>query len=395
MGEVTLGLRSGRAKHILTAVRICQERVTVMDTTNQLRGKGIPTKAPLANERPQSIAAANRMSFVQETEGTHGVVSSHGTKVNQAKKTGKTGTRTKSVRSDIDEVKIMEWLGAEELSNASNSSITTPNASSQTTMSGPATMGKVTAAAMVSDDALLARVGDRLVERGLASFARVSLDVKSGAITVRGTVASKGERLMLLHVLQSTAGVRKVNDGLTIARQSSNAFQIASLLVFFRKISAPFFEYQAFSKGAAVAFLGFAVSLFWMHSPLRPVEVYPVKGRVVLEGQPLPNASVVLHHVGKSKLPLGLQPHATASEDGSFVVGTFESADGAPEGEFVATVYLRNPIVVDGDIIPGPNVLPAVYSRPDTSPFRLKITRETKEISLLELNKKGGRPSVH
>ena len=147
--------------------------------------------------------------------------------------------------------------------------------------------------------------------------------------------------------------------------------------------------------GVLLASLGILGFFFLPRGASRPVAVYPVKGRVVLEGKPLAEATVVLHPVGNSKLPAGVLPRGTAEADGGLVVKTFASGDGSPEGEFVATVHLMKPVLMDGDLVPGPDVAPLVYRTPETSPFRFKITRETKEISLLELRQTGGTASAN
>ena len=107
-----------------------------------------------------------------------------------------------------------------------------------------------------------------------------------------------------------------------------------------------------------------------------------------MNGEPLANASIVLHRVGKSKLPINLHPRAKVSEDGTFSLETFDRADGAPNGEFIATVFLTKDEDVNGEILPGPNILPVVYSRPETSPLKIQITSSTTELKPLELTQK-------
>lgn len=144
---------------------------------------------------------------------------------------------------------------------------------------------------------------------------------------------------------------------------------------------------RAISAAAVMSLLGYGIWSF-AGGPSRPVAVHPVKGKVIIDGEPLANASIVLHRVGDSKVPANLHPRARAAENGTFELETFERADGAPNGEFVAVVLLNQAIEVDGEKQAGPNVLPAVYSRPDTSPLKLKITAATKELQPLELTRK-------
>ena len=105
----------------------------------------------------------------------------------------------------------------------------------------------------------------------------------------------------------------------------------------------------------------------------------------MMNGEPLGDAAIVLHRIGHSKIPANLHPRARANGDGTFVLESFDPADGAPNGDFVATVCLNKAVVTDGETLPGPNVLPAVYSRPETSPLKIKITASTRELQPLEL----------
>lgn len=66
----------------------------------------------------------------------------------------------------------------------------------------------------------------------------------------------------------------------------------------------------------------------------------PVSGRVTVEGKPAAGAIVVLHPVAGTAAAEAerVRPTATCERDGSFVVGTWELADGVPAGRWKATV---------------------------------------------------------
>ena len=241
----------------------------------------------------------------------------------------------------------------------------------------------------VTDDEVISRIADRIADRNIPSFARIGLDVQRGVITVRGNVTSKGERLLLNHILRTTPGVLKVIDGLTMVRpkRAASRFNLSVAPLFAAVFEMPY-RLKIVSAVSFVVGTGVLMACWSPHQSVGKVAVYPVKGRVVMDGAAIPNASIILHPVGTSPLPIRVQPRATAESDGGFVVATFTTADGAPEGDFVATVHLMKPVIVDGDSVPGPNVLPSIYSRPETSPFRVRITRDTKELAALELHKK-------
>jgi hypothetical protein len=291
----------------------------------------------------------------------------------------------------VSEDQIVGWLGGADL---------TDNGRDSTNLDQKP--GPVHTARALTDIQVKALASEILHQRNLPSISNLILDVQAGIVHARGSVSSKGERLLIIYVLKQSPGVRGVVDSLSIRsksisrRATASSFELPDFpwALGIPDLRSPFTPSSNLlgkvkhSRTASVVVGLTLIALFlWVRSSTPSVAVYPVKGKVIMEGVALPQASVVLHPVGKSKLPQGLSPRATAREDGSFTVATFARADGAPEGEFVATVHLLKQVIVDGDSIPGPNVLPEVYSRPETSPFRVSINRDTKELAVLELHK--------
>ncbi|VTU00312.1 Uncharacterized protein OS=Singulisphaera acidiphila (strain ATCC BAA-1392 / DSM 18658 / VKM B-2454 / MOB10) GN=Sinac_3752 PE=4 SV=1 [Gemmataceae bacterium] len=64
--------------------------------------------------------------------------------------------------------------------------------------------------------------------------------------------------------------------------------------------------------------------------------IYPVKGRVVVEGLPGQGAIVTLHPTDGSTSKA--RSMAVADADGAFQVSTFGKYDGAPAGEYAVTL---------------------------------------------------------
>lgn len=307
----------------------------------------------------------------------------------------------------IDEAKIMEWLGATEenvvaqrpTAEVSSAKLYTSVDLVKTTRTEA---NSKQAARPLTDDVILSKIGDRLVERGISAFTRLGIDIKSGTVTVSGTVASQGEKLLLLQILQTTPGVTKVKDALVVERGTKPkispkrlpSFSLPSI-----SISLPSFTDMLGSTNPAYPVVGviallIAAIAFFPRGNGNRVAVHPVKGRVTLQGEPLAKASVVLHPMNKSGLPNGVQPRAVTDDAGNLTFTTFSDADGAPNGDFVATVYRFETKIVDGDKIYGPNELPSVYSKPDTSPLHVTIASNTKEITLLELKRADGTQSA-
>lgn len=99
------------------------------------------------------------------------------------------------------------------------------------------------------------------------------------------------------------------------------------------------------------------------------LEVVPASGTVKVDGKAPEGAHIVLH----PKTPVGtdpIAPTATVKPDGSYVITTYQAGDGAPPGEYVATVQWYQ---IDKDGIVGPNVIPKEYSTPQTSPIKVTV----------------------
>lgn len=69
------------------------------------------------------------------------------------------------------------------------------------------------------------------------------------------------------------------------------------------------------------------------------LDVRPTSGVVMRDGLPVPGATVVLNPApGTAAAAAGLLPSAETDADGTFVVSSYESGDGAPAGEYSVTL---------------------------------------------------------
>ncbi len=102
------------------------------------------------------------------------------------------------------------------------------------------------------------------------------------------------------------------------------------------------------------------------------VPVYPVSGKVLTaDKKPAVGAMVTLHPVSATA-DNGLRPVGRVDADGFFQLTTYMENDGAPAGEYVATVVWPTPKKTPLEP-EGPDRLGGKYARPETSPFKLKI----------------------
>jgi hypothetical protein len=71
---------------------------------------------------------------------------------------------------------------------------------------------------------------------------------------------------------------------------------------------------------------------------LKPV--YPVQGSLFVKGKPAKGAAVMFHPLPlEAGRPTALTSRGTVSDDGAFRLTTYNTDDGAPEGEYAVTVY--------------------------------------------------------
>lgn len=111
----------------------------------------------------------------------------------------------------------------------------------------------------------------------------------------------------------------------------------------------------------------------------KPPDLVPVAGKVTTgDGKPLEHASVIFHPVGGGDGP---KPRGKVGADGSFVLTTHTTGDGAPPGEYRVTVELWLAGARADD--PPANRLPAKYARPESSGLIVTVTPGQPELKPL------------
>ena len=96
----------------------------------------------------------------------------------------------------------------------------------------------------------------------------------------------------------------------------------------------------------------------------------PVSGKVTYQGQPPVGAQVVLYPVNNVGAA-GVAPTGIVLDDGSFKITAYDPNDGAPQGDYVATVQWFK--ITKDAAGPGPNVIPKKYTNPKTSPIKVTV----------------------
>jgi hypothetical protein len=80
---------------------------------------------------------------------------------------------------------------------------------------------------------------------------------------------------------------------------------------------------------------------------------------------------------------------AYTDANGDFALTTFSHNDGAPPGEYAITVELRAPEMVGEEVMRnGPNLLPARYSKPETSGLKTTVVDGDNAIQPIEISER-------
>jgi hypothetical protein len=110
-----------------------------------------------------------------------------------------------------------------------------------------------------------------------------------------------------------------------------------------------------------------------------PKEVYPVKGQVLLNGKPVPHATltfVPLDEAGEQ----AARPFARADGQGNYELSTFNPKDGAPPGRYAVVVEQRKFVSTkEGDQL-SDNLLPPRYANPKTSDVQVEVAKASNDL---------------
>lgn len=121
-----------------------------------------------------------------------------------------------------------------------------------------------------------------------------------------------------------------------------------------------------------LATLALAAVVFFTGCSEKWVEVFPVSGTLKFDNLAPAGARIVLHPVNPPKAEgEAVAPTGSVRSDGSFIITSYKAGDGAPPGDYVATVeWYKFDEKLGG---PGPNVIPALYANPKTSPIKVTV----------------------
>jgi hypothetical protein len=118
--------------------------------------------------------------------------------------------------------------------------------------------------------------------------------------------------------------------------------------------------------------------------PSRFKPTYPVKGRVLVNGEPAEDVTVRFASLDDPGDEL-IRPTATTDANGWFIAATYKHEDGIPAGSYAVTMIWL-PKGYKGRIEKA-NKLPARYSEPETSGIKVQIAAGENVLPPFELQK--------
>jgi hypothetical protein len=119
--------------------------------------------------------------------------------------------------------------------------------------------------------------------------------------------------------------------------------------------------------------------------PASDFGMVPVKGKLLVDGQPAEHAAVVLHRLDMDVFE---KPAGTAGADGEFQLTTLKANDGAFPGEYAVTVSWAKPLTQSSDPDYGPELLPKKYQDPARSELKVTISEGETELPPIEIKTK-------
>jgi hypothetical protein len=225
-----------------------------------------------------------------------------------------------------------------------------------------------------TDEDLARRMRLFLDQQRLINRARLRIEAHRGVVRIRGTVSTFHQRQLIASAARRVAGVGQIVDEMRVESP-----QVAKAVA--RSASRPL---TIVASTVAIVVL-FVLAGCGRSGPPR-VETNPTKGSITYQGQPIGGAFLALHPKVGAAADV---PTATAvvQPDGAFAVTTYDTGDGAPEGDYVVTIQWRKATKSGGEFVPGPNLLPAKYSRPESSDVVVHVASGTNELPPIVLKR--------
>ncbi len=118
-------------------------------------------------------------------------------------------------------------------------------------------------------------------------------------------------------------------------------------------------------------------------------KVHEVKGTVQINGQPAKGVLVTLNRTSTEQLSTPATPQGRTDDRGEFQITSYNSDDGAPNGDYVVTFEWREPTGIMKNQYDGPDRLGGAYAKVDknkgTPGFTVKVEGKPQELPPFKL----------
>ncbi len=118
-------------------------------------------------------------------------------------------------------------------------------------------------------------------------------------------------------------------------------------------------------------------------------KVYPVKGKVLVNGQPAKECQITFHRTTPGDPSFPATPGGLTDENGVFQITSYQANDGAAEGEYVVTIEWRERSGLTKSDFDGPDQLGGAYANREKNKalkgFVVQVGRQPVELPAFEL----------
>lgn len=118
-------------------------------------------------------------------------------------------------------------------------------------------------------------------------------------------------------------------------------------------------------------------------------KVYPVKGKILVNGQPAKACQITFHRTTPGDPAFPATPNGLTNENGEFQLTSYVANDGAAEGEYIVTIEWREASGLMKTDFDGPDQLGGAYAKPEKTKglkgFVVQVGKQPLELPPFEL----------
>jgi hypothetical protein len=255
-----------------------------------------------------------------------------------------------------------------------------------------------------SEASITERILGELEKYSIPAVSQLRIAVHGTSVTIVGEVPGDYEKQLIVHFCKKVPGVGEVVDMMRVVGGGEQPAAAAPATAgkkgprSFANVprKAPPKNWKPSGYTLQLPFrakhVGIAVGLMamvWAGFTFATrdgsrLSVSPVTGKMLVDGAPAEGASVILHPADPR---MEIRPRGAVGPDGTFKLTTYLPGDGAPAGDYRITVEWRKLVETpQGEPMPGPNLLPAEWSKPETTIHKVTVAGTT-EIPPIQVTK--------